>query len=91
MQAARFTVGVAFISACTVQCVPVFVAHWRVDKAECRAPLLNAGDGDAKLAGVFDELARAVNRINQPVISGGILVHRAVGFFAETGQVNDAR
>ena len=90
MQAAGVAVRVRFVRALTVQCVPVVTADRGVDKAKRRAVLLDAGDDDAELPGVFDEFARAVDGVNQPVVVRRILVNSGIGFFAQAGKVDDA-
>lgn len=81
---------IGFVRALTVQGEPVVAADGRVNKAKRRAVLLDAGDDDAELPGVFDEFARAVDGVNQPVVVRRILVDCSIGFFAQAGEVNDA-
>ena len=91
MQAARVASRIGFVRALTVQGEPVVAADGRVNKAKRRAVLLDAGDDDAELPGVFDEFARAVDGVNQPVVVRRILVDCSIGFFAQAGEVDDAR
>lgn len=91
MQAAGIARRIGFVRALTAQGEPVVAADGRVNKAKRRAVLLDAGDDDAELPGVFDEFARAVDGVNQPVVVRRILVDGSIGFFAQAGEVNDAR
>lgn len=91
MQAAGIASRVGFVRALTAQGEPVVAADGRVNKAKRRAVLLDAGDDDAELPGVFDEFARAVDGVNQPVVVQRILVDGSIGFFAQAGEVDDAR
>ena len=91
MQAAGIASRVGFVRALTAQGEPVVAADGRVNKAKRRAVLLDAGDDDAELPGVFDEFARAVDGVNQPVVVRRILVDGSIGFFAQAGEVDDAR
>lgn len=91
MQAVGIASRVGFVRALTVQGEPVVAADGRVNKAKRRAVLLDAGDDDAELPSVFDEFARAVDRVNQPVVVRRILVDGSIGFFAQAGEVDDAR
>ena len=91
LQAASVAARVGLVGALSMQRVPVVAADWGVDEAERWPPLPDAGNGDAELARVFDKFARAVNGVNQPVVVRRILVDGSIGFFAQAGEVNDAR
>ena len=90
VQAGMFR-AVVLVGPFITQGIPVSAANWRINKTKGWLAMLYPGNSNAELAAAFNEFARAVNGVYQPVIVRRMLMHTGIRFFAKTRQIHQVR